>query len=87
MGFLDQAKNDMKAQAAGVEARKAVVREAVERCPAPKEHYQAEVNKNSINMDRWQQTMAARFQGGYRLAHVFEQNGNTVMVWEHHFHG
>lgn len=52
----------------------------------PGDHYQTEVNKHDINMGRWEKKLNARYQGGYRLAHVFEQNGNTVMVWEHHFH-
>jgi hypothetical protein len=52
----------------------------------PGKHYETEVNKHDINMGRWESKLNSRYQRGYRLAHVFEQNGNTVMVWEHHFH-
>jgi len=55
-------------------------------CPSPKEHYVTEVNKGSIRMQTWQAALNSRFQSGYRLVHVFEQGGNTVQVFEHHFH-
>ena len=49
-------------------------------------HYVTEVNKGSLNMGRWQGRLNEMHQGGYRLAHVFEQDGNTVQVFEHYPH-
>lgn len=55
-------------------------------CPNPKVHYVTEVNKGSINMGWWQRRLNAMYESGYGLAHVFEQDGNSVMVFEHAFH-
>ena len=55
-------------------------------CPYPDHHIQTEVNKGSINMGRWQAHLNDRYKQGYRLVQVFEQAGNTVQVFEHHFH-
>lgn len=45
-------------------------------------HYEAEVNKKSLNMGAFTNTLNKRWNDGWRLGHVFEQDGNTVMVWE-----
>jgi hypothetical protein len=45
-----------------------------------------EVNKGSINMRSWQAHLNDMHRRGYRLAHVFEQDGNTVQVFEHYIH-
>lgn len=55
-------------------------------CPYPTAHYVTEVNKDSIRMGRWQGHLNDMYARGYRLAHAFEQDGNTVQVFEHHFH-
>ncbi len=55
-------------------------------CPDPRHHYKTQVNKKGINMERWEGQLNAIFGQGYRLAHAFEQDGNTVMVFEHHGH-
>ena len=52
-------------------------------CPNPNNHYVTEVNKASINMGRWQSSLNDMYGRGYRLAHVFEQDKNTVQVFEH----
>lgn len=44
--------------------------------------YEAEVVKGWVKMDDVTQVMNARAANGYRPAHVFEQNGNTVIIWE-----
>jgi hypothetical protein len=49
-------------------------------------HYEAEVNKGSINMRHFSAKASDRYSKGWRLAHLYEQDGNTVMVWEHNFH-
>lgn len=41
-----------------------------------------EVNRGSIKMSRWQSNLNSMHEKGYRLAHVFEQDGNTVQVFE-----
>lgn len=46
------------------------------------DHYVTEVNRGSINMSRWQGKLNSMHARGYRLAHVFEQDGNTVQVFE-----
>lgn len=44
------------------------------------------VNKNDINMARWQKKLNDMYDRGYKLEHVIEQHGNTVMVFSHAFH-
>lgn len=44
--------------------------------------YHTEVNKGSINMRSWSKDLNAKGAEGWRLVHVFEQSGNTVMVFE-----
>jgi hypothetical protein len=56
------------------------------RCPQPDKHFRTEVNKGSINMRFWTRHLNDEYQQGYRLMHVFEQDGNTVQVYEHHWH-
>lgn len=45
-------------------------------------HYQAEVNKGSLNVGTFTATLNKRWEDGWRLDKVFEQNGNTVVIWE-----
>lgn len=45
-------------------------------------HFEAEVNKGSINMNAFTNSLNARFENGYRPLHIIEQNGNTMVVWE-----
>jgi hypothetical protein len=49
---------------------------------AAREHYDVEVNKNDLNVGRMTSKLNRRWADGWRLAHVLEQNGNTVMVFE-----
>lgn len=56
-------------------------------CPYPDHHYTTDVNKGSINMSRWKGHLNDMYAKGYRLDHVFEQDGNTVQVFVHFFHG
>jgi hypothetical protein len=84
MGFMDKEK-----RAAGQEAMAqtaAAAQEALARCPSPGSHYATEVNRGSINMTMWAVSLNEWYSRGYRLAHTFEQSGNTVQVFEHHFH-
>lgn len=46
------------------------------------EHYDIEVNEGSVNMNRFADMANVRHANGYRMAHVFMQEGNTIVVWE-----
>ncbi len=80
MGFMGDVKKINEAKAAN-QARAEAAREA---CGG--DHYVTEVNKGSLNMRTWQAHINQMHQDGYRLAHVLEQDGNTVQVFEHHTH-
>jgi hypothetical protein len=45
-------------------------------------HYQVEVNKKRLNVATLTDALNDRWANGWRLAHVFEQRGNTVLVFE-----
>jgi hypothetical protein len=45
-------------------------------------HYEIEVNKGSINVAKFQSIANQRFQNGYLLQQAYEQDGNTVVIWE-----
>jgi len=78
MGFMDDVRkiNEDKA------AQKLASKTPVPGCPG--NHYMTEVNKGSIRMQTWQAHLNDMHRQGYRLAHVFEQDGNTVQVFEHY---
>ena len=44
--------------------------------------YDIEVNEGSINMKHFADVANERHGNGYRMAHVFMQEGNTIVVWE-----
>jgi hypothetical protein len=44
--------------------------------------YEIEVNEGSVNMGRFEKIANERAENGYRMAHVFEQQRNTIVVWE-----
>ena len=41
-----------------------------------------EVNEGWVNMKRFAEMANERHGNGYRMAHVFMQEGNTIVVWE-----
>jgi hypothetical protein len=86
MGLRDtmnrMAQEQQERQAAGREAAAAVV----SACHDAGSHYLTEVNKGSIRMQAWQSHLNDMYRQGYRLSHVFEQDGNTIQVYEHHSH-
>ncbi len=45
-------------------------------------YYDIEVNEGSINMSHFADVANDRHANGYRMAHVFMQEGNTIVVWE-----
>ena len=44
--------------------------------------YEIEVNEGSVNMKRFTSVANERHANGYRMAHVYMQEGNTIVVWE-----
>ena len=46
------------------------------------DHYEASVNKGDINMRSLTDELNDRYEAGWRLAHVVEQGGNTLFIWE-----
>lgn len=84
MGLMDKAREQAAQKQAADEAGRAAVRGTLSSCPG--NHYVTEVNKGSINMGNWQRHLNDMYSKGYRLAHTFEQDGNTVQVYEHYYH-
>jgi hypothetical protein len=46
------------------------------------DHYEATVNKGDVNMRALSDELNDRYQNGWRLAHVVEQAGNILFIWE-----
>lgn len=46
------------------------------------DHYEAEVNKDSLNMRSFTRDLNNRWENGWKLAHVYVHEANTVTVWE-----
>ena len=45
-------------------------------------HYLVEVNKRGLSVSALTTTLNERRENGWRLAHILEQRGNTVLVFE-----
>ena len=45
-------------------------------------HYQVEVNKRGLSVTALTKTLNDRWENGWPLAHILEQRGNTVLVFE-----
>lgn len=45
-------------------------------------HYLAEVNKRGLSVTALTKTLNDHWDNGWRLAHILEQRGNTVMIFE-----
>lgn len=95
MGLMDKAKEAAQQAAASRQesaAQQTAVREQSQQAAravtaaCPGKHYITDVNRGSINMNAWAGKLNQMYEQGYRLAHVLEQDGNTVQVYEHHFH-
>ncbi len=57
-----------------------VAAKAVEK--AEERHYQVEVNKRALSVSSLTKTLNERWESGWALAHILEQRGNTVLVFE-----
>lgn len=84
MGMLDKAREQAAEKQAVREASGYAAAAVVGNCPGS--HYVTRVNKGSIRMQTFESDLNGMYATGYRLAHVFEQDGNTVQVYEHSFH-
>ncbi len=49
---------------------------------AEERHYQVEVNKRALSVNGLTKTLNDRWENGWSLAHILEQRGNTVLVFE-----
>lgn len=45
-------------------------------------HYDVEVNKRGLSVRALTKSLNERWDNGWRLAHLLEQRGNTVLVFE-----
>jgi hypothetical protein len=45
-------------------------------------HYQVEVNKRALSVNSLTKVLNDRWDNGWKLAHMLEQRGNTVLVFE-----
>jgi hypothetical protein len=45
-------------------------------------HYEADVNRGDLNMRSLTDELNDRHDKGWKLAHIFEQGGNTILIWE-----
>ena len=43
--------------------------------------YEIQVNKGSINMEKFTRTANNRYANGYIIDKLYEQDGNTIVVW------
>lgn len=64
------------AEEAGVDSASEAIAEAAAM------HYQVEVNKRGLSVTALTKTLNDRWENGWRLAHMLEQRGNTVLVFE-----
>ena len=46
------------------------------------DHYDASVNRGDLNMRSFRDELNDRWKNGWKLSQVFEQAGNTIVVWE-----
>lgn len=45
-------------------------------------NFEAQVNKGKIRMEGLTNHLNARWANGYKLMHIYEQDGNTVVIWQ-----
>ncbi len=46
------------------------------------DHYDTSVNKGDLNMRSFKDEMNDRWKDGWKVAQVFMQGGNTIVIWE-----
>ena len=46
------------------------------------QHYDVTVNKADLSVRQFSDEANHRWEDGWRLAHIFVKDGNTVSVWE-----
>ena len=75
-GRVDEAREIVE----DAELEDGVAAKAVEK--AEERHYQVEVNKRGLSVNALTKTLNERWEAGWALAHILEQRGNTVLVFE-----
>lgn len=58
--------------------------EPFERAVANGDQYVTRVNKDRLDVEKHTDYLNRAYRAGFRLFSIFEQNGNTVMVFERH---
>ena len=71
---------DARAIAAEVDLDEGAATKAIAEVEAM--HYLVEVNKRGLSVSSLTTTLNERWKNGWRLAHILEQRGNTVLVFE-----
>ncbi len=71
---------DARQVAEDADLQEGTAAEAIEKAEAL--HYDVVVNKRSMSVRALTRTLNDRWENGWSLAHVFEQRGNTVLVFE-----
>lgn len=84
MGFMDSVREQAQAKHSTEQAAGHARAEVLQPCTG--DHVKTVVNKGSIRMQSWESDLNKMYREGYRLAHVFSQDGNTIQVFEHHWH-
>lgn len=59
-----------------------VIASAPGECPDPDTHYSCTV-VNGIRSAEWETVLRERFRAGYRLAHLVDDSGRTLLLFEH----
>lgn len=76
MGLMDRRAALLEDKAAEKEARSEA------RGEVTGQRYVTEVNRGSVNMTAYQERLNTMWHKGYRLHTAFEQDGNTVTIFE-----
>lgn len=58
--------------------------QAFERAINKGDHYVTRVDRGKLDVERHSDFLNDAHRAGFRLHSIFEQNGNTVMVFERH---
>lgn len=63
-------------------ARTDSLEDAIERAHKNADQYVTRVNKGRLDVERHSDMLNRTYRAGFRLHSIFEQDGNTVMVFE-----
>jgi hypothetical protein len=87
VGFMEKQREKSQAWMDERAEHNAQVKEAAGQstggCPDTDKHYIALTDKGAINVTTWTGKLNGYYRNGYRLAHVYSIDDNTVYVLEH----